>query len=82
MSFRILRATRKIAAGDALGETNFHEDFKVVYAAESAKIQVPTFLLNVSEVFADLADDEDTVMVSDDSVVFPILLKLRSDPVG
>ena len=38
MSFRILRATRKIAAGDALGETNFHEDFKVVYAAESAKI--------------------------------------------
>ena len=33
--------------------------------------KVPTFLLNVSEVFADLADDEDTVMVSDDFVVFP-----------
>lgn len=32
MSFRILRATRKIAAGDALGETNFHEDFKVAYS--------------------------------------------------
>lgn len=45
---------------------------------------MPTFLLNVSEVFADLADDEDTVMVSDDFVVFPQLnfRELRSDPDG
>lgn len=34
-SFRILRATRKIIAGDTIGEDNFHEDFVV-------KFRVPT----------------------------------------
>lgn len=32
--------------------------------------------------FADLADDEDTVMVSDDFVVFLHSMNLRLDPVG
>jgi len=40
-SYRILRATRKITAGDEIGEDNFHEDFQVMYKGKLPLILGP-----------------------------------------
>ena len=79
-STRILRATRTILAGDEMREDNYHEDFQVYTHLTRSNnllhVQVPAFLLRVSEVWEPLVDESDSIMISEDGVVVFLALLL------